>query len=53
MEYYAILVFYAGIRLVLDCNNNCICYDVLMIYYIYIIVNHDCIYIRNIVNILC
>ena len=30
----------------------CISYDVLMTYYVYIIVTHDCMYVRNIVNIL-
>ena len=31
----------------------CISYDVLMIYYIYIIVIHNCMYVGNIVNLLC
>ena len=31
----------------------CISYDVLMIYCVYIIVIHDCMYARNMENILC
>ena len=31
---------------------NCISYDVLMIYCVYVIVIHDCMYAWNIVNIL-
>ena len=52
MEYNAILVLYAGNDLCQFTIIICISYNVLMIYCVYIIVIHDCMYVRNIVAII-